>query len=108
MRNFSALAAALWTAAALAQGPGAGEPRIAPPEPPTREAAPDGEPGAPKAPPAPETGAPADNRAREAAERCAELPGAMRAQCLREAQLGAAGATAPPAPRTAPPPQNPR
>ena len=56
----------------------------------------------------PETAAPAGNRSREAASRCAELSGAMREQCLLEQQGGAAGATAAPEPRPAPPPQNPR
>lgn len=107
MRILSGFVLALCAAAALAQGPGAGEPRTPPPAPPAREAD-VAEPPAAKAPPAPESAAPADNRSREAASRCAELAGAMRSQCLLEQQGGAAGATSAAEPRPAPPPQNPR
>jgi hypothetical protein len=98
---------ALYGTPALAQGPGAGEPRTVPPPPPAREVAP-GDAAATKAPPTPETAAPADNRSREAASRCAELTGAMRSECLLEQRGSAAGASAAPEPRTGPPPQNPR
>ena len=108
MRILAACLLAGSAAAAVAQGPGAGEPRTPPPAPPLHEPALPGEPPAAKSSPIPESAAPADNRSREAAGRCAELTGAMRSQCLLEQQGGASGATAAPQPRTAPPPQNPR
>lgn len=107
MRILAALLFAL-SGAALAQGPGSGDLRTSPPAAPTHGPALPGESPALKAPPAPETAAAADNRARQASERCAELSGAMREQCLVERQGGATGASAVPEPRTAPPPQNPR
>lgn len=107
MRILAALLLA-GSAAAFAQGPGAGEPRIPPPAPPLREPALPGEAPAAKTSPMPESAAPADNRSREAAGRCDELTGAMRSQCLLEQPSGASGATSAPQPRTAPPPQNPR
>ena len=107
MRILAALLLACCTAGALAQGPGSGEPRTSPPAP-LREPAPPGEPPSLKTPTLPESAAPADNRSREAAGRCAELTGAMRSQCLLEEQGGASGATSAPQPSTAPPPQNPR
>ncbi len=108
MSILAALLLAGSTAAALAQGPGAGEPRTPPPAPPLHGAVPSNESPAAKTPPAPGSAAPADNREREAAGRCDELSGAMRSQCLLEQQGGASGASVAPQPRTAPPPQNPR
>jgi hypothetical protein len=108
VRIVAALLLALCTAGALAQGPGSGELRTPPPTPPLREPAPPGEPPSLKTPTLPGSAAPADNRSREAADRCAELSGAMRSQCLLEQQGGASGATSAPQPSTAPPPQNPR
>jgi hypothetical protein len=106
VRILAAFLLAWCTSGALAQGPGSGEPRT--PAPPLREPAPPGEPPSLKTPTLPESAAPADNRSREAARRCAELSGTMRSQCLLEQQGGATGATSAPQPSTAPPPQNPR
>lgn len=113
MRIFATLAyvvslAGLYVLAALAQGPGTGAPRTLPPEAPARTPAQPGTAPAIAVPATPGTAAPADNRSREAASRCAELSGAMREQCLLEQQGGATGATSAPEPRPAPPPQNPR
>jgi hypothetical protein len=108
MRIFAALVLAGLFAAAFAQGPGSGEPRTPPPAPPLGEPAQPGEPPGAKAAPLPDSAAPADNRSRQTASRCAELTGAMRDQCLLEQHGSASGATSAPEPRTAPPPQNPR
>lgn len=107
MRTFAALALTFAACAALAQGPGSGELRTSPPPPPEREPVLPGESPALKVPPVPGSAAPADNRAQRT-ERCRELSGTPREQCLLEQQGSAAGATAVPEPRTAPPPQNPR
>lgn len=107
-RKFVALAIASCAGTALAQGPGSGELRTPPPAPPAREATSPGERRALDAPPVPESAAPADIRSRRAANRCGELSGALREQCLLEPQGAAAGASSLPEPRTAPPPQNPR
>jgi hypothetical protein len=108
MRVFAALAGVLLAFAALAQGPGDGDLRTTAPSPSAPERAMPGEPAAQKAPAVPPSAAPADNRANRAAIRCEELKGALREQCLLEQQGAAAGASAAPEPRTAPPPQNPQ
>lgn len=108
IRTFVAFSAALLAYAAFAQGPGDGELRTPPPAPPVRTPGLPDEPPELKAPPLPESTAPADNRSRRAASRCAQLSGTLREQCLLEQHGAAAGATSVPEPRTAPPPQNPR
>lgn len=107
MRMLAAFVFAL-SGAALAQGPGSGDLRTPPPAPPAQGPALPAESPGLKTPPTPGTAAPADNRSRQAAGRCAGLTGPMREQCLLEQPGGAAGASAVPEPRTAPPPQNPR
>lgn len=107
MRRFATLVLAFAALPALAQGPGSGDVRTPPPASPTDAAQPEKSPNL-EAPAAPRSAAPAGNRSREAAKRCAELGGALLEQCLLEQQGSAAGATSVPEPRTAPPPQNPR
>jgi hypothetical protein len=105
MRILPALLVAI-SASAVAQGPGSGDLRAPQPSsPPAHEPA---QPGEPPAKAAPGSAAPADNRTRQAADRCDELAGTTREQCLLEQQDAAAGASSAPVPRTAPPPQNPR
>ncbi|HEX4927726.1 MAG TPA: hypothetical protein VFV74_06975 [Burkholderiales bacterium] len=111
MRTFAAVAALIAAPIvlpALAQGPGDGPLRVAPPAPPEREAVAPDKPAARSVPEIPDSGPPASLRSRRGEERCGELRGVLREQCLLEHQGSAAGATSVPHPLAAPPPQNPR
>ena len=89
---------------ALAQAPGMGETRPLPPSPEDPPPA-LGDAQEPQAP---------DARSRMPAERdsalnrCQQLAGTPREECMREQRSPAGGATRPAEPPTAPPPQNPR
>jgi hypothetical protein len=95
-----ALVTLLASAGALAQTPGIGETRPAPPPP-----------GAaiertePRTAPAPDK---AGSEADAAISRCSELTGAAHDDCVHKERAAPAGATRRPEPPSAPPPQNPR
>jgi hypothetical protein len=94
--------ALLLSSAAIAQTPGIGETRPAPPAPQEQNAPAKDE----SQPPAP------SERSQSASDReigrCEKLADAQREQCLRDERNAAAGGTRRTEPATAPPPQNPR
>lgn len=102
-RTVVALVTLLAAGAALAQTPGLGETR--PIDPAARDAASADARKPPVPPAAPERAQSDDDRA---PSHCAELPGTVRRDCVRENRAAGAGATRRPEPPSAPPPQNPR
>jgi hypothetical protein len=101
----AAIFSALISQLALAQAPGLGETRPLPPgsgEDPPPALGDSKEPRPPQ--PAPQPHVDSDR----AVNRCQELAGALREDCLREERSAAGGATREAEPPTAPPPQNPR
>ena len=100
----AAIFALVFSSIALAQTPGLGDTRPAPPS--GRDDAPPAL-GDSKEPRAVE-GAPRPIESDRTLARCQELTGAARDDCLREERSAAGGETRRAEPPTAPPPQNPR
>ena len=100
----AAILALAFSSLALAQTPGLGDTRPAPPS--GRDDAPPalGDSKEPRAAP----GAPRPIESDRTLARCQELTGAARDDCLREERSAAGGETRRAEPPTAPPPQNPR